>query len=245
MNESSRAYKRVVDMFVCATRLLTARVKHVWIAQTSECVCAPWLLTGRVKQVRSLSFALSLSHTHTLSRLGFWLRDLCMCDMTLDCTNQTCLTRAVKSLTRVYARLDSWRRDLCMCDMTLDCALVCATFHLTCCITLTRMAHTSKPAHCNALQHTATHCNALQHTATLCNTLQHSRQHVCWNMSKTCLLKHVKDFDRKNPPPPGGVSYLLCSLIKNRVQGPPSKDLYQVLRGGSSYTRFLMREHSK
>ena len=29
------------------------------------------------------------------------------------------------------------------------------------------------------------------------------------------------------------------------VRGPPSKDLYQVLRGGSSYTRFLMREHSK
>jgi len=29
------------------------------------------------------------------------------------------------------------------------------------------------------------------------------------------------------------------------VRGPPSKNLYQVLRGGSSYSRFLMREHSK
>ena len=29
------------------------------------------------------------------------------------------------------------------------------------------------------------------------------------------------------------------------VRGPPSKDLYQVLRGGSSYTQFLMREHGK
>ena len=29
------------------------------------------------------------------------------------------------------------------------------------------------------------------------------------------------------------------------VRGPPSKDLYQMLRGGSSYTRLLMREHSK
>jgi len=29
------------------------------------------------------------------------------------------------------------------------------------------------------------------------------------------------------------------------VRAPPSKDLYQVLRGGSSYTRFLIREHSK
>jgi len=30
------------------------------------------------------------------------------------------------------------------------------------------------------------------------------------------------------------------------VIGPPSKDLYQVLRGGSSsYTRFLITEHSK
>jgi len=29
------------------------------------------------------------------------------------------------------------------------------------------------------------------------------------------------------------------------VRGPPSKNVVQILRGGSSYTRFLMREHSK
>jgi len=29
------------------------------------------------------------------------------------------------------------------------------------------------------------------------------------------------------------------------VRGPPSKNSYQVLRGGSSYTQFLMREHCK
>jgi len=29
------------------------------------------------------------------------------------------------------------------------------------------------------------------------------------------------------------------------VRGPPSKNLVQILRGGSSYTRFLMRQHSK
>ena len=52
-------------------------------------------------------------------------------------------------------------------------------------------------------------------------------------------------FDRTNPPPRGG---FLISMFPHQelwVRGPPSKNLYQVLRGGSSYSRFLMREHSK
>ena len=52
----------------------------------------------------------------------------------------------------------------------------------------------------------------------------------------------------KEPPPPRGVSYLLCHKFPHPepcLRGPPSKDLYQVLRGGFSYTRFLMWEHSK
>ena len=49
-------------------------------------------------------------------------------------------------------------------------------------------------------------------------------------------------------PPPGGVSYLLFTMFAHQepcIRGPPPKELYQVLRGGSSYTRFFTREHSK
>jgi len=38
--------------------------------------------------------------------------------------------------------------------------------------------------------------------------------YVWWSL----LTRYCRDeIDRKKPPPPGGVSYLLCSLIKNRV----------------------------
>jgi len=119
-------------------------------------------------------------------------------------------------------------------------------------------------------------------------------QFISANLSLPLQLRPV---DRKKPPPPGGVSYLLyvpssrtvCKIymfphqepcvrggvlftIVNRtlsyllyvpssrtngvlftmfphhepcVRGPPSKNLVQIFRGGSSYTRFLMREHSK
>jgi len=56
----------------------------------------------------------------------------------------------------------------------------------------------------------------------------------------------------RNPPFPGGVEtptprggflFTMFPLHELCVRGPPSKDLYQVLRGGFSYTRFLMRKH--
>ena len=58
-------------------------------------------------------------------------------------------------------------------------------------------------------------------------------------------LKKWRNFDRKNPPPRGGFLFTMFPHQEPCVRGPPSKDLYQVLRGGSSYTRFLMMEHSK
>jgi len=67
---------------------------------------------------------------------------------------------------------------------------------------------------------------------------------VCTSVCQSvCLSVYL---DRKNPPPPGG-GFLFTMFPHQEpcVRGPPSKDLYQVLRGGSSYTRFLMREHSK
>jgi len=61
--------------------------------------------------------------------------------------------------------------------------------------------------------------------------------HVVW------FVCHV---DRKNPPRPrGGFLFTMFPHQEPWMREPPSKNLYQVLRGGSSYSRFLMREHRK
>ena len=49
----------------------------------------------------------------------------------------------------------------------------------------------------------------------------------------------------RNHPPRGGFIFTMFPHQEPCVRGPPSKDLYQVLRGGSSYTRFLIREHNR
>jgi len=56
------------------------------------------------------------------------------------------------------------------------------------------------------------------------------------------LLVHDILIER-NPPPRGFPIY----YVSSSKRGPPSKSKHtvQTLRGGSSYTRFLMREHSK
>jgi len=48
----------------------------------------------------------------------------------------------------------------------------------------------------------------------------------------------------RNPPPGGGFQFTMFPHQEPCVRGPPSKNLEQILRGGSSYTRFLIREHS-
>ena len=53
------------------------------------------------------------------------------------------------------------------------------------------------------------------------------------------------DIDRKKPPSLGCFLFTMFPHQEPCVRGLPSKDLYQVLRGGSSYTRFLIGEHSK
>ena len=50
---------------------------------------------------------------------------------------------------------------------------------------------------------------------------------------------------QRNPPPGGGFLFTMFPDQEPCVRGPPSEDLYQVLRGGSSYTRFLIREHNR
>jgi len=74
------------------------------------------------------------------------------------------------------------------------------------------------------------------------------------NAQRMSLLSHLlrspwhffcTKFDRQKPPTREGFQFTMLPHQEPCVRGPPSKDLYQVLGGGSSYTRFLMREHSK
>ena len=60
-----------------------------------------------------------------------------------------------------------------------------------------------------------------------------------------CIFTLANTLIERNPPPRGGFLFTMFPHQEPCVRGPPSKDLYQGLRGGSSYTRFLMREHNK
>ena len=72
--------------------------------------------------------------------------------------------------------------------------------------------------------------------------MTHSPHHIppfCFgNMFPVRLIE-------RNLPPPGGFLFTMFPDQERGGRGPPSKNLYQVLRGGSSYSRFLIREHSK
>jgi len=58
-----------------------------------------------------------------------------------------------------------------------------------------------------------------------------------------CLLRYY--FDRKKPPPPGGFPIYYLPSSKTLCKRAPPEDFLLEIRGGSSYTRFLMREDSK
>jgi len=67
------------------------------------------------------------------------------------------------------------------------------------------------------------------------------------SLASLCLL-HVfscKKLIARKPPPRGGFLYTMFPNQESEARGPPSKNLYQVLRGGSSSSGFLIREHSK
>jgi len=54
---------------------------------------------------------------------------------------------------------------------------------------------------------------------------------------------HPTLWSKEPPPPRGGFLFTMFPHQEPCVRGPPSKNRVQILRGGSSYTRFLMREH--
>jgi len=69
---------------------------------------------------------------------------------------------------------------------------------------------------------------------------------VCMCMYRDSLVeRNPPNRGGLNPPPPGGFLFTMFPRQEPCVRGPPSKNLIQILRGGSSYTQFLMREHSK
>jgi len=73
----------------------------------------------------------------------------------------------------------------------------------------------------------------------------HVTTYICNVITDICSHMYLHTLSERTPPPRGGFLFTIFPHQELCVRGPPSKDLYQVLRGGSSSTRFLMREHSK
>ena len=71
-----------------------------------------------------------------------------------------------------------------------------------------------------------THVETFLHTLSHCNTKQHTVM-------------------EGNLPPRVSFLFTICPNQEPGGRGPPSMNLYQVLRGGSSSSGFLIRGHSK
>jgi len=63
-------------------------------------------------------------------------------------------------------------------------------------------------------------------------------------IQQQCSAK-VAVWSNETPPLRGGFLFTMFPHQNPWVRGSPSKNLYKVLRDGSSYSRFLMKEHSK
>jgi len=67
----------------------------------------------------------------------------------------------------------------------------------------------------------------------------------CFLLKYVCECLSLTLWSKETPPPRGGFLFPMFNHQEPCVRKPPSKNLVQILRGGSSYTRFLVREHSK
>ena len=131
------------------------------------------------------------------------------------------------------------------------------------CVVIGIHAYHTLESHCTTLQHTEYDTRVFQIQTSVfrlhsCRALGHRQR-----METLHLTFHltIQEYDtsvfqiqtsvfrvhsgRKKPPPRGGFLFTMFSHQVLCVGGPPSKNLVQILRGGSAYTRFLMREHSK
>ena len=69
---------------------------------------------------------------------------------------------------------------------------------------------------------------------------KHATHHIIYTHIRIYLI-----WSKETPLPRGGFLFTIFSHQEPWVRGPPSKNLYQVLRRGSSYSGFLMRDHNK
>jgi len=99
--------------------------------------------------------------------------------------------------------------------------------------------HLTRSGICSILTETVQeNCLCLLQRGTAIDKSLICRKNLC---SRIVLILHV---DRKKPPP-GGVFYLLCSLIKSRVREISRRDATVASRREISLTRLLIWEHSK
>ena len=113
-------------------------------------------------------------------------------------------------------------------------------------------AHKNSPATGvrNFLVGTGTWENSLFFSANLLGPILSFFLSLVWktqanHWTKLMMSTRLTTLIKRNPPPRGGFLFAMFPHQEPCVRGPPSKDLYQVLGGGSSYTRFFVREHSK
>ena len=92
--------------------------------------------------------------------------------------------------------------------------------------------------------HSHTHTHTQSHALSLTHRWS-SKPEQTQCLHTVHINTHTYTLIERNPPSRGGFLFAMFPDHELCVRGPPSKDLYQVLRGGSSYTRFLMRELGK
>jgi len=136
-----------------------------------------------------------------------------------------------------------------VCGSALQCVAVrCSVLqcHALWCSVLQCVAVRCSALQCVAarnivLQCAAVSCSVLQCVVVCCSVSQRVAVCCSWyflDLQSTENNSH-RHIDRKNPPPPGGC--FLFTMFPDQGRGPPSKNLYQVLRGDSSPSGFLIR----
>jgi len=128
--------------------------------------------------------------------------------------------------THLYVWLDwftcvTWLIHLC--DWPVH---MCVVFHHTCNMTISNVWHDP-----------LINVTWLMHTCDM--------THSCvWHEPAIHVISPIYRYGmtliERTPPPRGGFLFTVFPYQEPCVRGPPSKNLVQILRGGGSYTRFLI-----
>ena len=133
------------------------------------------------------------------------------------CTYQSCVTWLI------HVSLDSYTHS---CRQTLSSIVYCVLC-IVYCVCVTWLIYVSHDSYMCPLTHTLTPADKghVYETWLMDSLLQTKETHVTRDPVKGHFTHRLTPADRlfhvslwsKEPPPPGGVSYWLCSLIKKRV----------------------------